>query len=363
MSFKNFQVSELVLTISFAAVAFGLGTLLLVVLLNMRFARFRHFTCWTLKRWLDPDRFEANTLAHEFVLCARYWLSADVVQDERSQRNNPRSTRVFSNYANSFKLGESIGHSRSYETFLTEDRKAIVKIALDESGARVLAKEGAVLQHLRQKARAGVYLKYLPTPLNTLRNQAHSPVNEPWAYKNTTQGWACAAKLLESGKKLEPEHVGWIFTRLLQIIGFAHEHKTIHCGVLPQHILVDFKTHSLVLADWTHSNRKGSVVSFIPSRHRGWYGTKGTPLATSGLDVAMAARCVLALGAGKEFAATDRMAAPNFSDWPRSFHNFWKRCLNSQEQNLDAWEMHEEFVQLLEHNFGPPTFHELQPVG
>lgn len=58
-------------------------------------------------------------------------------------------------------------------------------------------------------------------------------------------------KLQDSGEKgLEPEHVAWIAERVLNALKYLHYHGVIHGDVKPHNIILQPKTHQVVIVDY-----------------------------------------------------------------------------------------------------------------
>ena len=58
------------------------------------------------------------------------------------------------------------------------------------------------------------------------------------------------AKIIEKNEMLEPEHVCWIMERTLNILKYLHYHGVVHGDVKPQNIIVQPKSHTIVLVDY-----------------------------------------------------------------------------------------------------------------
>src|SRR6516164_8396933 len=98
--------------------------------------------------------------------------------------------------------------------------------------------------------------------------------------------------------------MAWMWRRLLVALGFAHRCGLVHGAVLPEHVLIQPHDHGLVLIDWAYavaaSPATGERVTAISAAYAAWYPAeimrKEPPAA--GTDLAMAARCVVALLGG-----------------------------------------------------------------
>jgi serine/threonine protein kinase len=49
-------------------------------------------------------------------------------------------------------------------------------------------------------------------------------------------------------------HTGWVLSRLLSVVGYAHNKGIIHCNIEPDHILINPALHNVGLIDWCYSS-------------------------------------------------------------------------------------------------------------
>lgn len=363
--FETLTTADTLATAMVIAVLLGLAGLLLVWLASLRFPRFRTLVCWSLARWLDPSRFDEGTCLHELALAVAVWLdpwqhrftlakASGVVAAEPAGapvENWPAAQTGRRDY----QLGTAIGTSKSYRAIVTEDQSFVIKLAVDTTGDRLLAKEASALDRLRYAAADTSYLKYLPQRVERFRAGGRVAV----AYPHDADRWRPAPRVRAAFPDgLGGEHVAWMFNRMLEIIGFAHRQGMVHGAVMPQHLLFDLDSHGLQLVDWTHAERIGGLITFIPRRYRRWHPRRGVQVAEPSLDIYMAARSALFL-AGSDSASVDDAGA-----LPKPMRRFFQSCLleSANMRPCDAWELHEEFRDLLAALFGEPSFREL-PIG
>lgn len=57
------------------------------------------------------------------------------------------------------------------------------------------------------------------------------------------------------GNNLDIKHTAWIVNRVLEILTWTHSKNLCHLAVLPQHIIINPKTHGGVLIDWGFSTQ------------------------------------------------------------------------------------------------------------
>jgi hypothetical protein len=145
---------------------------------------------------------------------------------------------------------------------------------------------------------------------------------------------------------IHPRDAGWIWRRILAVLGFAHSVRLVHGAVLPEHVMIHPKTHGLVLVDWCYSVAEGSKIPALVTRHSDLYppeAAKGQPFLASS-DIWMAAQCVLAVSGSR---------------LPPLMASFAGSCLlPGRRRPAAAWPLIGELDDLLHQLFGPPAFHE-----
>lgn len=342
------------------------AALLMVVVFSNRFPRFRSFLRWSLARWIDPGRFEQGSYLHEVALALVVWLDplqhrftlhAVSAADKRGNRTPVGEAeilveRTLKSPSCDYELGRPIGTSRAYQAYQTNDQDYLIKLASDAAGNRVLRREAFVLDRLRSGAQGTSYQDYLPHRLERF----HVGDRIALVYPHDTARWFSARQIRAIYRDgVGGEHIAWMFNRMLEIIGFAHQMGTVHCAVMPQHLLFDVKAHGLSLVDWTHAKRCGDRITFVPRRYRRWYPRGAYRVAEPSLDIYMSAKSTLWLAGGElsESRCTNSL--------PRPMQQFLNSCLldSANMRPRDAWELHEEFRELLVSVYGEPSFHEL----
>ncbi len=157
--------------------------------------------------------------------------------------------------------------------------------------------------------------------------------------------------------RLDGRHLAWIGKRLLTVLGFAHRQGLVHGAVLPCHVLLDPANHGLQLVGWGHSARLGERLQTISTRHRAWYPSEvlGKQPTSVGTDLFLTARCLVYLAGGDPL----RDALP--ASVPAAMQRFLHGCLlpRASMRPDDAWDLLDEFDELLHDLYGPPKFHHL----
>lgn len=157
---------------------------------------------------------------------------------------------------------------------------------------------------------------------------------------------------------VEPADMAWMWRRVLVILGFAHKNYIIHGAILPTHILIEPDLHGLVLIDWAYAVHNpptsGERISAISSPYEAWYPEDvfKREQATPGLDIFMAARCMVDVLGGD--AANSRLP----DHMPTKMKKYFEWCMSpgARMRPQDAWQLLEEFDTLIESLWGPRQF-------
>jgi hypothetical protein len=122
------------------------------------------------------------------------------------------------------------------------------------------------------------------------------------------------------------------------------------------HVLIEPREHKLVLVDWcaaTRDARKSPRPTTVLSLgHLPWYGPGGADKpATAGLDVAMAARCMIDLVGG------DPVGQVLPYKFEPKLEHYFRRCLDAPgNASVDAWLLLSDFDRLIEQLWGRRRF-------
>jgi hypothetical protein len=159
---------------------------------------------------------------------------------------------------------------------------------------------------------------------------------------------------------IDARDMAWIWRRLLVALGLAHANNVLHGAVLPTHVLIHPQQHGVVLIDWSYAvlapDETGERISAISSAYRDWYPAevfaRKTP--TPGLDIAMAARCMIDLLGGDPQQCT----LPETVPW--QIQNHLKGCTLAapQMRPQDVQLILNEFDALIERLWGSRVFRE-----
>jgi len=254
-----------------------------------------------------------------------------------------------------YELVDSIGLGDLSEVHgaLRDDKRFIVKIPRVPHCNPLMAKEHDAIMELRKRAENSSYLEYLPDPVETFEQEGR---------RINVFRWRDGFRTAEEIRKRYPEgldgrHLAWMFNRTLEVLGFVHRAGWIHGAVLPPHLMFHPEDHALMLVGWIHAERLNRPLSVVPARFADWYPRECRDRAplTPSVDIFLAAKTVIHLAGGDPVRGEVPKAVPN------DIRRFLKACLleTPRSRCQDAWQLHEEFTQLLEGVYGFPKYHNL----
>jgi hypothetical protein len=235
------------------------------------------------------------------------------------------------------------------------DTPYLLKASRVSQGQILLDNERKALAKLLSKAGDTTYRRYLPSLVEDFagRDRPEQRVNV-FRYE---PGFRTLGEVNAQHPALDGRHLGWIFNRLLTVLGFIHRQDTIHGAVLPCHLMIHAAGHGLQLVGWGQSVAIGQRIQTVPTRYKDWYPPevlKKQP-ACAATDLFLAARCMVYLAGGDPLANGMPAAVP------LPMQRFFATCLLERPRTRpdDAWTLLDDFDELLQELYGPPKFHPL----
>ena len=157
---------------------------------------------------------------------------------------------------------------------------------------------------------------------------------------------------------IDPADMAWMFNRLLAALGKTHDLGLVHGAVLPEHLLIRPHDHNGILIDWCYSVEDGDYVKAISPANAHFYPPEVLAKAPAGpaTDLYMAALTMLALLGGDVY---QRQCPPST---PRPIVALLESCLlpAPHRRVQDAWELFDQFNEILGRLYGPPIFREFE---
>jgi hypothetical protein len=151
-----------------------------------------------------------------------------------------------------------------------------------------------------------------------------------------------------------PEHVGWMFNRVLAALGATHNLGLVHGAVLLPHVLVRPFDHNGLLLDWCYSVESGMTIKALSVAYRDDYPPEvhDKQPATPATDLYMAARCIVRLLGG----TSDIDSLP--AHVPRAMVALLRACTIASPHRRygSAWSVWDDWREVLHQLYGPPAF-------
>lgn len=355
-----------VLSIALGAIASIAAVAALLLVTVIQFPRIRRFLAWSAAWLIDPDGWDDPCRWDEFRRGVARWLDSSLrfsIPDTNpdlgdaceipmiAQSNDTSEMRGEPSFAAHIASQTRLvnGGRSTYRTYLSDDGLRFIKQGLVDDGNRVLRKEALVIRQLRSSAGTSAYKHYFPF----LIRQEPSSTGVVMIYRAAEPSSHSAVEIHRRYPQgVAGRHVAWMFNRMLEAIGYAHLNGTVHAAVMPQHLWFDCDSHGLQLTDWTHAKRIGQTIRYLPRRYRKWYPDSLSLTAEPSLDIYMAAKSALYL------AGVDGDSADCLEPLPRPIDRLLRSCLfeSSRMRPNDAWQLHQEFRDLLETVYGEPEF-------
>jgi serine/threonine protein kinase len=235
------------------------------------------------------------------------------------------------------------------------DGQYLLKESRVPKGFALLNNERQTLARLLAAAGHTTYRKYLPWLVESFVETGKFPKRiNVFSFQ---PGFHTLEHVHEQHPSLDGRHLGWIFNRLLTVLGFCHSQAVVHGAVLPCHVMIDAESHGLQLVGWGQSVAYGRPMETVPTRYADWYPPevqKNQP-AGPATDLFLAARCLVYLAGGDPVTNALPEAVP------LPMQRFLATCLleSPRMRPDDAWALLEDFEALLRSLYGPPKFHPL----
>jgi serine/threonine protein kinase len=258
-----------------------------------------------------------------------------------------------------YKLGDLLGTGDVSEVYrATCDGSAdyIAKVSRVPGGDKYVSLESQVLKKLQDAAANNTYSNYFPRLVESFLWDVKDQIGPDKFLRRVNvfhepyRLWSLADILKKYPEGLEGRHICWIFRRLLTAIGFAHINGTVHGAVLPQHILIEPKSHGVCLCGWIHWAEPGTIISTVPESHKSWYPSEVLTHKYAGpeTDIFLTAKTMLSAAKPDNGEGGLPWALKQF---------FTSLTLDSVKMRpKDAWAVEEDFTHLMDHCYGPRRF-------
>ncbi|MES1184074.1 MAG: hypothetical protein ABUL60_09670 [Myxococcales bacterium] len=111
---------------------------------------------------------------------------------------------------------------------------------------------------------------------------------------------------------MDPRHGIWIWRRALELLDWLHRSGIIHGAILPEHILLDAREHSVGLVGFSCAGAAGTPLAALDPRQSDFYPAGNVPKQTlvPAADLAMLARCIVHALGGEPARVPSHVPAP-----------------------------------------------------
>lgn len=253
----------------------------------------------------SPDVFQHVLKCRDAALRGDEHIEHYVFTRAAPEKGEPSQFKLAYMRARNFEMGKILVSQTNVSYLVTKDTLGLAEQARKQRW------------QFFDKKMEGEMSKYLPKPTRTV---------------STTEGLFMAYRresdqillsdLLEWEKgKVDPRHVMWMISSLLNTCSYLEVTRTAHCALLPQYLLVSLDMHSVALTGPTlYATPWGHRPKAVPTEVLAAYPelrVKETVVADSRLDLTMVRRiAMLALGhSSPGLLANDRSLHEGLRKW------------------------------------------------
>jgi hypothetical protein len=246
-------------------------------------------------------------------------------------------------------------------TLAGRQTRGLLKIPMKPGDNDLMANEARILHHLQASEGYEKLRHFVPQLVDSFSYlEQESGVVRNMNIFTHIDGFYSLKEVREAYPEgIDPKDMAWIWRRVLIALNFAHSNHVIHGAVLPTHIMIHPEQHGLVLIDWSYAvlrpDETGERISAISSAYRDWYPAEvfAHEEPTPGLDIAMAAKCMIDLLGGDPH----KRMLPTALPW--QLQSYFKGCTlpNPRQRPQDAYTLLQDFDTLIERLWGPKKFH------
>lgn len=153
-------------------------------------------------------------------------------------------------------------HSSLYEAYFPHDNgraKAMVRVAHLDHDNPFLNNEIRILDRLHRKIadKELGYWRYLPYVLGRFQAGNRTGIVYRW-FEGVTATDIRLNRLHKDG--LDQRHMIWIYDRMINLLGFAHNRGIVHGRIEPDRLLVRPSNHNVMLTGWGQAVYKPAVT-------------------------------------------------------------------------------------------------------
>jgi hypothetical protein len=236
-----------------------------------------------------------------------------------------------------------------------DGERVLLKVARSARNNDLLAAEARALRRIGRALAGQPARAHFPTLVETfMLRDAAGTERQTNALRAEADYVSLAAVLRAYPGGIAAADAAWMFNRLLAVLGIAHAQGLVHGAVTLDHLLIRPEDHNGMLVDWCYSAGVGETIKAISPAHAADCAPEIVTRqpATPATDLYMAARCMVRLLGGSGDADT---LPPGV---PRPIRALLRACLlpAPHRRSADAWQVFDDFREILERLYGAPRF-------
>lgn len=200
------------------------------------------------------------------------------------------------------------------DILLCDDGTTLLKVIKDPKNNDLLKKEAEIVGKLKKTNLAELFPDLLDATaklkicdscperfkcFTSAKNFDCNMKNNALAYRYDKDMPSLADVMKAYPKGIDERDMVWMFKRLLAAVWVAHSIGVVHSAVLPEHVLLDLKTHGIWLLDWMHTNKISNKPKIKMLASKDYYPEYTLTVENStALDIHMVAMCMINLMGG-----------------------------------------------------------------
>jgi serine/threonine protein kinase len=324
----------------------------------------------SLSKVIHPDRYsqpnDRQTAHHTMTRLNGLWVEArDKIKAGRYHVDPAPTPIRVSTRKRSYDVGALIGSDDVCRLYTCQfavngsAQRGVFKIARAADDNDLVAAEAQALRWLRGDRGLERLLPFVPEVYDSfLYDDGRTAPRQANIVSRVANVYSLEEIRAQYPRGLDPKDAAWIWRKLLIALGLAEARGIIHGAVLPPHILIEPVEHGLILDNWVYALKdpatSGEHLNAIAAAYEAWYPSEvlARQPPTSGLDIYMGARCMAYLLGGDPRTGELPASAPT------AIASFLRGCLLPAPDHRPqrAWDVLNEFTQLIERLWGPRTF-------
>jgi hypothetical protein len=235
----------------------------------------------------------------------------------------------------------------------------LLKVARLPRNNDLLAAEAQTLRRIDRALEGQKVRAHFPTLVEPFQLRDAANVQRHCNVLRAERGFVSLAEVLRAYPAgLLTSDAAWMFNRLLAALGTIHNLGMVHGAVTLAHVLIRPADHNGMLVDWCYSVAVGEPLKAISPPYAVDYPPEvaAKQPATPATDLYMAARCLVRLLGGDG----DPQSLP--AGVPKPIRALLRGCLLASPQRRagDAWQLFDDFREILGQLYGPPVFRPFQ---